>query len=837
MAASFLCSQPLAGINLPLPSSSSRSEGSRLLTLIRQLELKEPDDDADRHFALVEDCVEVLSQLVASCQRKGLLGEDQELADMVLAASVTSASRKRGRQGAGSGQSKRNAVSLVATVDTDAATTTSALDVNLVLQGLVRIMTWKVSSDQCLLMVLVGDYCTAASEYVQARRNVKGQSSRCHLAELELLNRFPLVTTLQSFLQNAFATLQPASNGLYTIGDEDRTAAIASCLRASASLIRLFTTRLSRSSLDGLAAVSWQALAVTDSSEVPLAAAVLLSTLPVQKTKAADAWTHLWDQCATAIQSAIVTLAPLADVSMQSGWSDVVPVPFHSWMQAVHRCSLERDRVESFRVMLNNIIRVLQCLLGDRHPSLSSTLIVQVDVTAFVDFIETILSFASSAEVVFFGTKKRLRAEIVGSGAMSANGAAQIANSVKVLGLQLLSSFVQAVGGSSLLPFSDRLYRIVSIAVRTSCSTPLRSAIDPVVALDVKNQRWLQCSISARTEAIRAFEHSLLAFGCQFTGASDRNPRDFDNTLTLVAGSLIEQIQIANASDSYTWGSISERSQLVEACVRCVEAALVSSGEFLIDSTRRLLDSVIHTCLLALVEGTNTVILASHTKAAILSVGTASVITSWSNGSSSGLSGSLQSAATSCRGDRDLDVSLAASRARATCSAVSTTRVPALSVVVPAADDRDSFASRILTPDELVQRLETARVEAILRASENKKLTVRHEPKPAAENRLTPPVTQASSRHSPIHSSPPVSKDPGIESSRHEMVERQSSDARAPAPTSETQSIVHGSVAPGTDPTSVSAKEKRPGGTSDDEDDDDDFPMIVDADPDEEDVD
>jgi hypothetical protein len=69
------------------------------------------------------------------------------------------------------------------------------------------------------------------------------------------------------------------------------------------------------------------------------------------------------------------------------------------------------------------------------------------------------------------------------------------------------------------------------------------------------------------------------------------------------------------------------------------------------------------------------------------------------------------------------------------------------------------------------------------------------------------------------------------------MVERQSSDARAPAPTSETQSIVHGSVAPGTDPTSVSAKEKRPGGTSDDEDDDDDFPMIVDADPDEEDVD
>jgi hypothetical protein len=853
MAASFACSHRLAGINPPLPSSSSgRSEGSRLLTLIRRLERKDEehdddngDDAEDRRFALVEECVEVLVQLVASCQRKGLLGEDPELADKVLAASAAASSsgggRKRGRQhpGAGSGGPRNDGGALqLSSVDADAAMTTitsSALDVHLVLQGLVRVMTWDVvSSDQCLLMVLVGDYFTAASEYAQARRTAKAQSSRCHLAELELLHRFPLVTSLQSFLQNAVANLRPArSNGLCTIGDDDVTAALASCLRASASLVRLFTTRLSRTSLDGLAAVSWQALAVTDSPDVPLAAAIVLSTLPVHKTASADAWIHVWHQAATAIQSALVTLVPVMEVSMESGSSDVVPRPLQSWMQAVHRCSSEKDRVESFRTMLTSLVRVLQCLLGDHHPTLSSSaLLVSFDVTALVDLVETILSFGSSAEAVFFGTKKRLRAEIVGSGAMSAKGAAQIANSIKILGLQLMSSFVRAVGGSSLLPFSDRLYRIANFAVRTSCSTPLRSAIDPVAALDVKNQRWLQCSVSARTEAIRTFEHCLLAFGCQINCASDSRPRDFDSTLTLVAGSVIEQLQIANAPDASVWGSIGERSELFEACARCVEAALVSSGEFLIDSTRLLLDSVIHTCLQALVEGANAAILASHVRTAVLSMGTAGVTTCWSNGSSSGLPGSLESAAAACRGDRNPSVALAASRALAACVAASTTRVPALSVVVPSTSDRDIVASRILTPDGLVERLEAARVEGILRASEKAKVPERHYPKPAADSRTIPPVTRA-----PIHKSPPVSNVSSTESSKSEELEEHSSAGRAPDPTPETQSMVQGSVAPVSDPTCVSSKTVGTDRTDDDDDDDDDFPMIVDADPDEDDVD
>lgn len=830
MAASLPCSLPLAGINPPLPSSSSnRSEGSRLLTLIRQLERKEhkegddhaADDDA-RPLTLVEDCAEVLAQLVASCQRKGLIGEDRELADRVLAASAAAGSsgRKRGRQGAGSGALASPLL------DADAATTTpSALDVNLVLQGLVRIMGWDVgSSDQCLLMVLVGDYCTAASEYAQARRTAKAQSSRCHLAELELLSRFPLVTNLQGFLQKALEGVLPATNGLCTIGDDDRTAALASCLHASSSLVRLFTTRLSRTSLDGLAAVSWQALAVTDSPDVPLAAAILLATLPLQKTASADAWIHVWNQTATAIQLALVTLAPVADVSIPSVSSDGIPPPLQSWMQAIHRCSSERDRMESFRTMLTSLVRVLRCLLGDYHPSLSPTMMVQLDVTAIVDLIETILSFGSSAEAAFFGTKKRLRAEIVGSGSLSANGAAIIANSIKLLGLQLLSSFVQAVGGASLLPFSDRLYRIASVALRTCCSTPLRSAIDPLVALDVKNQRWLQCSIPARTEAIRTFEHCLLAFGCQINCASDNNPRDFDSTLALVAGSLIEQLQIANAPDASAWGSISERSQLVEACANCVEAALVSSGEFLIDSTRLLLDSVIHTCLQALVEGTNTTILASHVRAAILSMGTAGVTTCWSNGSSSDLIGSLQSAADACLGDRNKNVALTASRARSACAAALTTRIPALSVVVPTTtNDRESLAARILTPEGLVERLEAARVEAILRAAEKKKSAERPDPKPAADSRTKPPATQA-----------PIQNVTSAESSKAEVVEEHPSHARAPDPTPKTQSIDHASGAPASDPTGVPYKKFGKDGS---DDDDEDFPMIVDADPDEDDVD
>lgn len=836
MAAAFLGSQRLTGINPPLPRSSScGSEGSRLLTLIRQLEQKERDADRHHVVPLVEGCVEVLTHLVASCQRKGLLGEDRELAEQVLAASVTSSSRKRGRHGAASGQLSMhdNSSLLVPSADADAATTTSALDASLVLQGLVRVMAWNVSSDQCSLMVLVGDYCTAASEYLQARQTSKSQPSRCHLAEFDLLNRFPLVTSLQSFLQNVFDALQPASDGLYTIGDENKTAAVSSCFRASSSLIRLFTTRLSRSSLDGLATVSWQALAVTDTSDVPLGAAILLSTLPMQKTRSADAWMQVWHESANAIQSALAALAPVVDVSMPSGSSDDVPAPLQSWIHAVHRCPSEEGRLESFRQVMTSLVQVHLCLLGDYHPSLPSTLIVQFDVTAHVDLIETILSFGSSAEAVYFGTKKRLRAEVVGSGALSTNGVAEIANSIKVLGLKLMSCFVQAVGGASLLPFSDRLYRIVSIAVRTSCSGPLRSAMEPLVALDANNQRWLQCSISARMEAVRTFECCLLSFGCQLSCTSDSNPSDFDNTLTLVAGSLIEQFQIANAPDASAWGSISERSQLVEACARCIEAALVSSGEFLIDSTRLLLDSVIHTCLQALVEGANAATLASHVRTAILSVGTAGVTTCWRSGASSALNGSLEDAISACQGDRDLGVTAAASCARAACGAVSTTRVPALSVVVPTSNDQASFASRILSPDGLVERLETARVEAILRASERNKGAEQHNRKTATDSRTTtsPPVRPTS--QPPIRNSPPeksaVSMTPRIMSSSPEERKKHS------APTPETQLISHESAAPVSDTAGVSSKATRTDDT--DADDDDDFPMIVDAEPDEDDVD
>jgi hypothetical protein len=442
-----------------------------------------------------------------------------------------------------------------------------------------------------------------------------------------------------------------------------------------------------------------------------------------------------------------------------------------------------------------------------------------LEVVSILDLIETIVSFGSSAEVVFFSTKKRLRAEAVGSGAFGAAALAQIANTVKVLGLELLSSVVEAVGGPSLLPFSDRLYSVVTVAVRTSCSMSLRAALEPGVTGGATNRRWLQSSIPARTKAIRSFEQCLTTFGCQHSNTDNRYPRQFDGTVTLVVGTLVETLMNDSIRDTSTWGSFSEASQLIEACANCLEACLVSSGEYMTESTRRIIDSVIHTFLRAVVDGERTVVNASSVRRAILSMGTAGVTTCWSNGASSALSSLLEQAARYCQADRDAGVVASASRALSVCSALASPRVPAISVVKGAIyNEREAFATKVLSPDALLERLEAASVEAMQQMSEG--------------------ATRAKERLQPLSSEIPRVENPAA---LPNAVERKASKINLPTVAKVNQEITtqQPTETNGANSALSILQAARPSlktSGKDSAEDEDEFPMIVDADPDEEDL-
>jgi hypothetical protein len=315
----------------------------------------------------------------------------------------------------------------------------------------------------------------------------------------------------------------------------------------------------------------------------------------------------------------------------------------------------------------------------------------------------------------------------------------------------------------------------------------------------------------------------LIAFGCQQSNTDNRNPRQFDGTLTLVVGTLVETLMNDSIRDASNWGSCFEIVQLIEACANCLEASLVSSGEYLQEPTRRVIDSVIHTCLRAVVEGNANVINASSIRKAFLSMGTAAVATCWSNGASSALSGLLEEAARSSLADRDAGVVASASRALSVCAALSSPRAPAIAVVKGATyNEREAFSTRVLSPDDLLERLEAAKVEAmeILAQSASN-----------AKESLQPRSAE------PSHVENPEARITALPSAAKSEV----SELNLPTTAQGTRKLpaIQPNETKGVDaPLSVlqSARASLKASGARDAEDDDEFPMIVNADPDEEDL-
>lgn len=784
------------GINPPLPSNDTA--GSRLSGIIRLLE-------KERSTQLHEECVAILDRLNSRCQREGILGESQELADQVLS---SLGGRKRGRCSSSStaqADDKRGVV------------TTACLDVQLVIHGILRILSMHVDSkDQMILSVLAADYCNAACQYLLSMRT-KG---RCFLAEFELIASQPLLPNLQGCLVRLLSNSTRFPNGLYALNSREQSAAILASLRATSSLIRLLGTRLTRAPVDSIEALAYQCLAVGDYA-VQSSAATLLSTLPLQKNLA-EAWQSLWRKVVASLYHVIQVTAPIFDeIELQP---DEVLVGIKPWLDSMAKSPTEGSRVQSFQVLLSGLVKLMECLLGVDHAA-SPVAFVRIPVSSLLDVVEMMVSFSTSAESVFFGTKKRLRAELIDNGIISVEKVVQIANTIKVAGITILSSLLEAVGGPSLMPFCGRIEKIASVAVLTSCSTSLRHVLDAASSMDPKNPRWLHSSIACRTATIELYLQYSRAFGiCVPNNGVRSNSKslanqDVDRSIAFIGGTLVEQLLDASLPASTDWGSFLERCRLLEVCSDCLSACLLYGGEFLVAPTRTLIDSVIQTCLQALSEGTSAFVKVESVRVAFLNLGIACATTSWDDGSASFIVPTLERTARILKSDCNAIVALLAATALSTCDNLANTRVPALHVVTTK-PSTDLFATRILSPTNLLERLEEVKMDVFQRAI-TAELAAKGVGKRAKVREQLPPTE-------PADQTTTIS----VVSTKVTDVGMQAKERTAAAENDHATALATKTEKHGGSTTKSAVADLKVG----DDDFDDDFPMIVDADPDEEDV-
>ena len=172
------------------------------------------------------------------------------------------------------------------------------------------------------------------------------------------------------------------------------------------------------------------------------------------------------------------------------------------------------------------------------------------------------------------------------------------------------------------------------------------------------------------------------------------------------------------------WGSILDQVQMASVSAECLAACLSSLGGNMSMLTRRLVDSVVASCLSSIQSshGTVTQHLCSTAKVkmAFLSLGMSSVCAPWPDGSGSLVPCGLRSAAIRCQYDPDEKVSFAAKLALAMSDANRNPRVPALQVVTQSTAFAQS-SSQIVSAETMAEITERARL------SINKSMLEEHE--------------------------------------------------------------------------------------------------------------
>jgi hypothetical protein len=112
---------------------------------------------------------------------------------------------------------------------------------------------------------------------------------------------------------------------------------------------------------------------------------------------------------------------------------------------------------------------------------------------------------------------KRLRMEIIEGGLLTSTAIVNSAtNHIKQNGLVIFNAAMQSLGRPVLLPYGKRIIKLAyTTSLQTSCSLPVRHAVDPTssVRLDGKRKKWLHILLEMRAKAIETFHTMICTIG------------------------------------------------------------------------------------------------------------------------------------------------------------------------------------------------------------------------------------------------------------------------------------------------------------------------------------
>jgi hypothetical protein len=176
---------------------------------------------------------------------------------------------------------------------------------------------------------------------------------------------------------------------------------------------------------------------------------------------------------------------------------------------------------------------------------------------------------------------------------------------------------------------------------------------------------------------------------------------------------------------------------------------------------------------------------------------------------------------------------MAAAKALSACATLSTSRVPAL-YVVSGKSEHDSFASRILSPDILLERLETAIIDVHERVAKESMTSTES----SKRNKVDGKAPAAAVRFGPVA---PFKASGASAAEVGEVLKDQQLPEEAVATGAERNPAHPPEVEPNTEDIGTNMSHPMVDAVCaslkvEEEEEDEDFPMFVDADPDEEDV-
>jgi hypothetical protein len=603
---------PINGWNPPVPvpksdeKSFSNNIGQRLLSLVRSLEKKADE----QHGSRLETAVELLNNLIETYSRRGILEGNMEKAEHILA---TQKSNPREKQRGNKKASVSNDLQLNYGEDGNVVESTVQQDETFVFSAVLRILgttpgeetTQSLDEDGALLIQLAAELVVALTERVKSVTEV----DTCILAEYELLAQHgkPILTGLFNTMQLIDSDIQAFSRAVNgsssdsmarclagaVLDEKKHAATLISCLKASSSLVSLFGTKLSRSTilLADLKKTAWRFVTLP-TEEVQRSAARLVAAVPLaggtERKTPSNLWNVVLVDAVSSLSTMLEVVAPLNKSSRSSkskkvddALSKEMAVVLQGWADHLKQdISQEEARINAFSCCIRGLTLCFQSLLTMdclKQKADSVLLEARLDVASILDLVESFLSFPLSAEGVYYRTKKRLRSEAVDGGLLNPSSlAVEVASRIKLSGHDILDSLISAAGGSVLLPHARRIIRMGYAALLTSSSGTLRKVLDPTnaVQMDGKKRRWLHTSIPLRTRAIKTCKNVTLAFGSDKSGkassyqSSNRlsyGSSDGERAAALIGGCLVEQVNWdgTHSESEDDWGSLAERVELV----------------------------------------------------------------------------------------------------------------------------------------------------------------------------------------------------------------------------------------------------------------------------------